>query len=907
MQTGKWTRLTGLLLLILVLLPSAEVRAGGDFVLRAGHLHTGQQSLVDGAIVVRDGRVVDCGPWAQISAGLVGDLPLLHWPDAYVTPGLVAASSAVVGPHRGDESISAAFRAVDGYNTYGDHRPLLETGVTTIHVNPGEHRLMSGQGAVVKLEGAPAGRVLVDSSDLAISLRDRVDNPDPLLEIPFPASSDVQIEPPAPQRPASRIDRLLALREAIDMAGKDSLAHGELAKVWGTGVPMRISVDAAPDLQGMLQMMQSEGRQGYLVADAMVGGMEADLAAAGVPVVLRMRGPQGDIPNGGVLRSHGFPHLKDSPAWALAPPGDDLSQLGWAMSEAAAAMDSPESVIPWVTHNAARILGVADRVGHLHPGADADIVVWNDAPWKIHARPLEVFVEGLRAWQPEEQHTKVISAETIWISPGEQLTDAQVLIENGVITAVGHRVPHPPHCQVIDAGPGSFLAPGFIDCYGHLGLEGDSASMGTGDRLHRTLGVTGDREHSVALAGVTSQLLAPKRLQRGAGIGVLAKTSGDSREARIDEHYSMLLLEISDSGFGAIRRLFDQGQKYLESWEKYEKDLAEWKKKIEAGEKIEKSKQEEVEEIPEEKLDDPLTGIWEMTISGGPIPEPESATLSITLTGSEWEGRLVEPAPPVPVRMVGTLEGTTLKGTIEVPDGDLPDTPRIEAELTGEDSMEGKISILAFSADLSGTRTSKEAKTFKVTRRKKQDDDGRPRPPRVRATLEPIRSVLEKKIPVLVSVRGFNTLPSVVDYFTGKEIPFAVQLDQFMRFHKDLLLEKKIPVLLPDQMSFEAADTTYMPSTWLGRSGVTVGFRSSAADGARRLPFRVRGEVANGMAADAALDALTRGAAKVVGAHDRIGQIGVGMEADLLIWKGHPFEGGSRLERVFVNGEEVQR
>ena len=167
--------------------------------------------------------------------------------------------------------------------------------------------------------------------------------------------------------------------------------------------------------------------------------------------------------------------------------------------------------------------------------------------------------------------------------------------------------------------------------------------------------------------------------------------------------------------------------------------------------------------------------------------------------------------------------------------------------------------------------------------------------------------MLEKKTPVLVSVRGFNTLPSVVDYFTGKEIPFAVQLDQFMRFHKDLLLEKKISVLLPDQVSFDAADTTYMPSTWLGRSGVTVGFRSSAADGARRLPFRVRGEVANGMAADAALDALTRGAAKVVGAHDRIGQIGVGMEADLLIWKGHPFEGGSRLERVFVNGEEVQR
>ena len=81
MHTGKWTRLAGLLLLTMMVLPVAEVQAGGDFVLRAGHLHTGQQSIVDGAIVVRDGRVVESGPWAQISSALTGDLPLLHWPD----------------------------------------------------------------------------------------------------------------------------------------------------------------------------------------------------------------------------------------------------------------------------------------------------------------------------------------------------------------------------------------------------------------------------------------------------------------------------------------------------------------------------------------------------------------------------------------------------------------------------------------------------------------------------------------------------------------------------------------------------------------------------------------------------------------------------------------------------------
>ena len=908
MLTGKLLRFAGLLILcVLFAGPSTDLQAGDGFVLRAGHLHTGLRSIADGTLVIREGKVTHCGPWAEIEPQLQGDLPVLHWPDAYVTPGMVSASSAVVGPHRGQDSISAAYRAVDGYNTYGDHRPFLATGVTTIHVNPGEHRLLSGQGAVVKLVGQPQGRVLSKSSDLAISMQDSVDNPDALLEIPFPASSDVQIEPPTDQRPKGRISRILALKEALAKSATDQQAHGELARYWGEGKPLRVSADSLADLHGMLAMMQDQGRNGYFVSDGTVAEIEGKLAKAGVPVVLRMNVPQGDTPPGGVLKSWGFPTLDSSPEWALAPPGDDLGNMSWAITEAAAHMENPENVISWVTHHPAKIMGVEDRVGHLEPGADADIVVWNDRPWHLHSRPLEVFVEGLRAWQPQEKTATVIHADTIWISSDHQIHDGEVLIENGKIAAVGQRVAHPPHCQVIYGGNGSYLVPGFIDCYGHLGLQGEAASMGTGDRLHRLLGVSGAAENSVALAGVTSQLLAPRRLQRGAGVGLIAKTAGGSRASRIDEEVSMLLLQASSSDLSAMNRLFGQAQKYLDSWNKYDKDLEEWKRKKAAGEEIEKKKEVEVEKAPEEKLEDPLTGIWELTVSGGPIPEPETATVSMQLTGSNFEGRVIEPAPPMPVRITGTLEGTTLQGTIEVPGDVLPDSPKIEAELTGEDSLTGKISILTFSADIQGTRTSKEAKTFKVTRRKKQDDDGKPLPPRVRANLEPLRAVLEKKIPVMVNVSGFQTLPAVVKYFTEKEISFSVQLDNDMRFQRDLLVENKVPVVLPMSSSFNIGDDAYVPATFLGRAGITLGFMSLAEDGARRLPHRARQEVANGMAADAALEALTHGAARVLGAHDRIGHIHEGMDADLLIWKGHPFETGSRLERVFVHGEEVQQ
>ena len=61
------------------------------------------------------------------------------------------------------------------------------------------------------------------------------------------------------------------------------------------------------------------------------------------------------------------------------------------------------------------------------------------------------------------------------------------------------------------------------------------------------------------------------------------------------------------------------------------------------------------------------------------------------------------------------------------------------------------------------------------------------------------------------------------------------------------------------------------------------------------------------MAADDALEALTRGAAQALGVSDKIGTIEAGLDADLLIWNGHPFEVGSDLDRVFIHGEEVPR
>ena len=887
--------------------------AGDDFVLRAGTVHTGIREIPDGAIVVRDGKVVAAAAWSELEDDASLDqLPLVHWPDAYVTPGLVAAASGLVSPHSSPESISAAFRASDGFDRYGDHRTLLRTGVTTVHLSPGEHRLVSGQGAVVKLVGDAEDRIIRSSSDLSLSLTDDVDGPRALLEIPFPASSDVAITAPVEQRPRSRIGRLLALSEAIEKSTEDAAAHGELAQAWQSGLPLRVAARRAPEILAAISFIRGKGREGYIVGGTEIAEVTPALAAAGIPLVLRIQLVGGDVGFSAREPIEGLTHWPDLGSdglMALAPPGNDLANLRWALVEAASHMKNPEDSIALVTHNAARILGVDDRVGSLEAGADADIVVWNEAPWNITAHPLEVVADGRSVWQPRNESVTVIRAETIWLSPEEAIDDGEILVEDGKIASVGRRVPHPPHSKVVDAGPGSFVVPGFIDSFGHLGLRGDTGAAGTGDRLFRLIGSADEPEHRVARAGVTSQLLTPRRLQRGAATAVLVKTAGRTRATRVAQPVSALLLEASghpDEALGAITRLLGQGQKYLDSWKKYEKELAEWQEKKDAGETIE-TKDEVEEEVVEEEGPDPLTGIWELSISGGPLPDTETFSISIQLEGDKFEGRIVDPVPPIPVRVVGTLSGTTIEATIEIEDGVIPDTPRIEAELTGEDSLSGTISVMQFSADVVGTRTSKEAKTFKVERRKKRDDDGRPNPPKVNLAMEPIRDVLEKKIPVVVTPSGLEVAAKVIQFFSKKEISLTLRLGPEMRHYSDLLSKNSVSVILPRQVTFTVNREEFAPASFLTRAGINVAFQSQASDGARALPQQAMEAVARGMGADAALYALTRGAAEALGAQDRVGSIEQGLDADLLIWHGHPLEAGSRLQRVFIDGEEVPR
>ena len=59
----------------------------------------------------------------------------------------------------------------------------------------------------------------------------------------------------------------------------------------------------------------------------------------------------------------------------------------------------PERAIRWITYNAAKSLGIHEQTGSLENGKMADIVLWNQDPFSVYAKPLQVYIDGVLRYE----------------------------------------------------------------------------------------------------------------------------------------------------------------------------------------------------------------------------------------------------------------------------------------------------------------------------------------------------------------------------------------------------------------------------------------------------------------------------------------------------------------------------
>ncbi|GAB4086911.1 amidohydrolase [Myceligenerans cantabricum] len=128
----------------------------------------------------------------------------------------------------------------------------------------------------------------------------------------------------------------------------------------------------------------------------------------------------------------------------------------------------------------------------------------------------------------------------------------------------------------------------------------------------------------------------------------------------------------------------------------------------------------------------------------------------------------------------------------------------------------------------------------------------------------------------------------------------------------DVLAEKDIPVIygpmFTSRSKVEVRHRTNANIAKMAAAGVRVAITTDhPVIPIDFLVHQASFAARDGLPRDTALQAITTNPASFLGLGDRVGAIREGLDGDVVLWSGDPFDSGQRAEQVFITGTEVYR
>ena len=174
--------------------------------------------------------------------------------------------------------------------------------------------------------------------------------------------------------------------------------------------------------------------------------------------------------------------------------------------------------------------------------------------------------------------------------------------------------------------------------------------------------------------------------------------------------------------------------------------------------------------------------------------------------------------------------------------------------------------------------------------------------------LEALVPVVEGKLPVLVVAEKERDIRNAVDFCASEKLNMILAGAAEAWKVKDLLKEKKIPVILgPTERVPLQEDTPYdepmAQPAQLYAAGIPFAFSSFDTSFSRRLSQYAGTAVGYGLPHEEALKAVTINAARMFGLDKELGTIETGKIANLIVTSGDPLEIQTQLRYLFIKGQ----
>lgn len=391
------------------LLALAGTAAAQDIAVRGATVYpVTAPPIENGVVLVDDGKIAAVGPAGEVR--IPQGVEVVE--AAVVTPGLIDAHS-VAGlagylnqPEDQDQiehsaAIQPELRAIDAYNP---RDPLIawirSFGITTIHTGHAPGEVVSGQTMIVKTAGNTVEEsVVVPFAMLAATLGEGA----------VVGGGNGGRKSPGNRSKAAAMLRgeLVSARAYVGKRSGDDaenavrdLGMEALARVLGGEVPLLVTAQRHQDIATALRIAEEFGirivldgaAESYLVLDS--------IRAARVPVIVhpsmtRAYGERENISFGtpAKLLDSGIPFAFQSGFESYVP------KTRVVLLEAAITLQhglTPGQALAHATIEAAKLLGIEDRVGSLERGKDGDLALYDGDPFEYTSHAVGTIIDGVR-------------------------------------------------------------------------------------------------------------------------------------------------------------------------------------------------------------------------------------------------------------------------------------------------------------------------------------------------------------------------------------------------------------------------------------------------------------------------------------------------------------------------------
>lgn len=374
---------------------------GGKVLTMAGHIYERGDVLIDG------GKIVDVG--VDLIAPL--DAEIINVEGLTVMPGMIDAHCHIgmwenamgfegADGNEATDPITPQMRAIDGINPMDKYfEEAYQAGVTTAVTGPGSANVIGGQFAAIKTYGKRIDDMII-KEPVAVKIA--------FGENPKSVYNDQH------KMPTTRMAVAALLRQELVKAQEymEKLEHAKddpekkperdlgleaLVKVLKREIPLKAHAHRADDIFTALRIAKEFNvditldhcTEGHLIADELVKENAKVIVGPSLSERSKIELVNLTFKTPGILSKAGL-----NVAIMTDHPVIPLNYLPVCAALAVKeGMDEMEA-LKAITINPAKIVGIADRVGSIESGKDADIAIFDGNPLEIKTKVKYVFING---------------------------------------------------------------------------------------------------------------------------------------------------------------------------------------------------------------------------------------------------------------------------------------------------------------------------------------------------------------------------------------------------------------------------------------------------------------------------------------------------------------------------------